>query len=154
MLYVICSAAFLVLAAILITLQVRRSILKLSEVRLADFFTSLSERDTDFLHAFLAMQQHVHSNSRDKGWWESPPEVGTQLALIHSEVSEILEAIRIGNPPSAKVPEFTSAEEELADVVLRCMDLAEGRGWRLAAAILAKHNFNQGRPSRHGGKAF
>jgi hypothetical protein len=58
------------------------------------------------------------------------------------------------NPPSGHIPEFTAAEEELADLVIRVMDFAAGRGHRLAEAILAKHAFNAHRPRMHGGKAF
>lgn len=77
---------------------------------------------------------------------------GEMLALFHSEISECLEGLRHGNPPSDKIPEFNQAEEELADLFIRAMDTAKARGWRLPEAIVAKMAFNEGRPYRHGKK--
>lgn len=112
----------------------------------------------DFLSAFTEMQQAVHENAKDKGWHDEKRTDGDFLALIHSEVSEALEAVRDGNPPSSKaVGPFgpcSVLEEELADVVIRVMDYAEARGLKLAQAIEDKHAFNKNRPHRHGGKAL
>lgn len=96
----------------------------------------------------------VHANAVDHGWYDNDRSDGEHLALIHSEVSEVTEALRDGNPPDAKLPEYTSAEIELADAVIRIMDFAGARGYRLGAAILAKHTYNVTRPHKHGGKRF
>jgi hypothetical protein len=73
---------------------------------------------------------------------------------MHSELSEALEALRNGNQPDDHIPEFTGAEAELADVVIRIMDVAAAKGWRVAEAIMAKTSYNKTRPFKHGGKAF
>ena len=96
----------------------------------------------------------VHQNAIDNGWWDSDRNDGELIALIHSELSEVLEALREGNPPSEKIPEFSGAEEELADTVIRIMDMAAARNYRLGEAIEAKIAYNLTREHRHGGKAF
>jgi len=69
---------------------------------------------------------------------------------MHSELSEALEGLRDGNPPDKHVPEFTSAEVELADCIIRIMDFAQGCNMRVAEALIAKHQFNKTRPRKHG----
>ena len=56
---------------------------------------------------------------------------GECLALIHSEISEALQALRDGNPADTHCPDFSALEVELA-----------------------KMEYNRTRPMRHGGKRF
>jgi NTP pyrophosphatase (non-canonical NTP hydrolase) len=80
----------------------------------------------------------------------APRNEGEMIALEMSELGELLEAVRHGNPPSEKIPGFSQAEEEMADLIIRCLDHAHGRGYRLAEAILAKIEVNRQRPTKHG----
>lgn len=135
--------------------------------------------ESKFVQAFSALQKAAHQNSVDKGFWESPDadfleniadsqifsaglrlkEIsaktrqqndGEKIALMHAELSEALEGIRHGNPPSEHIPEFTAVEEELADVIIRIMDYAQARRFRVAEAVVAKMKFNATRPHKHG----
>lgn len=73
------------------------------------------------------------------------------LLLIHSEVSEIVEADRKDpDAASSKIDGFKAIEEELADVQIRVLDFAAARGLRLGPAVEAKHEFNGTRPRKHG----
>jgi NTP pyrophosphatase (non-canonical NTP hydrolase) len=104
---------------------------------------------------FDRIQALAHQNSINKGFWEEAETIetnGNKIALMHAELSEALEALRADNPPDDKIPEFTGAEAELADCVIRIMDLAGRRGWRIGDAIIAKMAFNATRPHKHGKK--
>ena len=73
---------------------------------------------------------------------------------MHSELSEALEYLRKDNGPSDHIPEFSGAEEEFADCIIRIMNTAQRLHLRVAEAMIAKQAFNAGRPFRHGGKKF
>jgi len=87
----------------------------------------------------------IHQNAVDHGWWETQRPIPELLCLVHSEVSEALEAFRNHDDENFA--------EELADVCIRVMDMAEGLGIDLYTEILKKHTANKARPYRHGGKA-
>ncbi len=80
--------------------------------------------------------------------------VGEKIALMHSELSEALEYLRKDNGPSDHIPDFSGAEEEFADVIIRIMNTAQRLHLRVAEAMIAKQAFNAARPFKHGGKKF
>jgi len=86
-----------------------------------------------------------------QGFWESA-NTGEKLALIHSEISEALEADRKGLQ-AEHIQDFSGIEEELADAVIRILDFAGQHGLRLGEAIGAKMQYNLTRPYKHG-KAY
>ena len=104
--------------------------------------------------AFEILTEHIHEIAVEHGWWEKDRNVGEAIALMHSELSEALEGDRHGDPPSEHIPRFSAVEEELADVVIRVLDFAKGFGYDIPAAVMAKVEFNNNRPYKHGGKSY
>ena len=117
-------------------------------------FIMEQEQIVDFVKSFNAVQRAVHANALKHGWWEDGREDGTVIALMHSELSEALEAMRKGNPPDAHCPEFDSVTVELADCIIRIMDYAGRNNLPVASAVIRKHQHNVDRPYKHGGKKF
>lgn len=101
------------------------------------------------------MAYAIHSNAIDKGFWEpNTPDNHTvfylkQLAMIHSEVSETLEAIRKEKGEEVIV-------EEMADILIRLLDLWAGMQrdgavkTLLTDALVEKVSTNTRRPRLHG----
>ncbi len=101
-------------------------------------------------------QEEIHSLAVEKGWWENAERniIPEKLALIHSEISEALEAYRIGEMETYHdtngKPEGFGVE--LADAIIRIYDLAGWLGYDLDELVDTKHQYNRARSYRHGGK--
>lgn len=78
------------------------------------------------------------------------------LMLTVSELSEAMESHRNHDfsEMDAKCTEFTNIEIELADAVIRIMNISGAFKLRLGEAIVAKMAFNDTRPIKHGGKRY
>ena len=78
-------------------------------------------------------------------WPNAVYKLGTLLALIHSEVSEALEALRH--------QDRTNFEEELADALIRILGFAGGLRIDMDTVVNKKLEKNKKRGFKHGGKA-
>lgn len=119
------------------------------------------------------LSAEIYANAKEKGFYEDGKanNIGERLCLIHSEVSEALEADRknkhchydilkanqLNDPESFKYIFKENIkdtfEDEIADVMIRCMDMAAHLGFDMEQHILAKMRYNSMREKMHG-KAY
>ncbi|MGC4732729.1 hypothetical protein FH869_07725 [Providencia rettgeri] len=106
------------------------------------------------------LQQQIHQQNKDAGWWDNPREKGTLLCLIHSEISEAMEGER-KDLMDDHLPHRKMAEVELADAVIRILDYAHAFGYDIESAIAEKLEYNKHRAdhqrenrAKSGGKQF
>tara|TARA_R110000822_G_scaffold119630_2_gene252689 strand:- start:698 stop:1027 length:330 start_codon:yes stop_codon:yes gene_type:complete len=102
-----------------------------------------------------SMSKMIHYNAVSKGFWEPNTEENhtifylKQIAMIHSECSEVLEAIR-------KEKGDQEVVTEIADIIIRTLDLYQGLvsdGYTelsLDEVMIKKSAFNLDRPAMHG----
>lgn len=136
----------------------------------------------ELAHELRLVAKAIHDNNVKLGWrgTEAPPRTfGDDIALLHSEVSEMLEAYRDHgiaicwetprghkfedehqSQPRKPIRETEEREpmkpigvgSECADVFIRLMDTCHEYGIDLGAELEAKMKYNQQRSFRHGGK--
>ena len=117
--------------------------------------------------------QIIFQNNKAKGFWDNERNVGELLMLVTSELGEAMEAHRKGKfanlerlefelSPNSELPyeRHLSAkfemhvkdtfEDEIADAVIRLLDLSAGLGIDLEKHINAKVRYNESRPKLHG----
>lgn len=115
-------------------------------------------------------QQQIYDVNTANGWFEDDRTVGDDLALLHSEVSEALEAFRSWGLADVTAQECKTHGEgepevshrckpegfgsELADVFVRLLDTCQRRGINLRAEVVRKIAYNATRGHRHGNKAL
>lgn len=117
----------------------------------------------------------IHGINIEKGFWNNPKErnIGELLMLCVTELSEAMEAHRKGDINSIsdaekelgvalEGPEYmawfenrvkSSFGDELADTMIRLLDMSEGLNVDMNWHISAKMKYNKMRPYKHG-KAY
>lgn len=113
----------------------------------------------------------IHKNNKEKGFYENKKNIGEILCLIHSEISEALEADRKAH--KTKLIDVHKAngfkedfrfqtyfnknikdtfQDEIADVLIRTLDLCGYKNIDIDAHVKAKLRYNKLRKYKHGKK--
>lgn len=95
-----------------------------------------------------AMSMLVHKTACDAGWYRNPRtgkpkkrNFGEVVALMHSELSEALEADRKSLKDN-HLPHLNGVDVEFSDCVIRIMDTAMARGIDLGTTMIEKNRVN------------
>lgn len=113
--------------------------------------TARSEERIDMLNE---LAKEIHEEAQRHGWWYEERNVFELLALVHSEVSEAVEDCRHGLMDTYFEPDGKPCgyPSELADIIIRVLDMAEAAGIDIDHEIRIKVDYNKTRPYRHGMK--
>lgn len=125
------------------------------------------------------LAKEVFQNAKNKGFHDTEHNIGQMLCLIHSEVSEALEAHRVdkfaikshnmthnidldqlsSSPSTSEILYFkqefsvavkNSFEDELADVIIRVLDLCAYKNIDIDKHVRLKMLYNSFREHKHG----
>lgn len=112
----------------------------------------------------------IYAANKEKGFWDKPRNVGELLMLVTSELGEALEAHRKDRfsdyenfEKHIKVPTNgfkhgfeicvkDTFEDEIADAIIRLLDMCGGLGIDIEKSIELKLRYNQTREKLHGKK--
>ena len=120
------------------------------------------------------LRDEIHANAKEKGFYDNPREVGTLLMLVVTEVAEALEADRTGDfcdfskyeeckkemdvgiRTSEEIEKYAfekyiknTFEDELADVIIRTLDICGCLTIDIERSVLAKIKYNKTRDKLH-----
>ena len=111
--------------------------------------SNLTPREHDALLGLRAAQRLAHSTATDAGWYNDPAtgepvkrNFGEVVALMHSELSEALEADRKGLMDD-KLPHRDGREVEFADCIIRILDTGAALGLDVPGAFIEKNRYNK-----------
>ena len=116
------------------------------------------------------LSKRVHEAALANGWWDARnsirqaaavrglgPEATANiiiaaLGLICAEAGEAMESVRANYAPDDKLPEYSGYAVELADIIIRALDLCGQSRIPIGEIIEKKLAANEKRGRMHGGK--
>lgn len=136
------------------------------QYQLEQFKAKLPEYGIEFAGVLDALRREVRILNEAKGWREVQNSMAEYVALLHSEVSEVLEAWRDYHNAASQYRVIQNygtggyavkpigVDSELADVFIRLLDMCDVFGVDLFQAFIEKMAYNRTRPYQHGGRTL
>ena len=112
----------------------------------------LHARDDNAAKLLNFLAYNINVWAAFKGFNDSPVDFPTAIALMHSELSEALEADR-KDLRDSHLPQYAGKVVELADLIIRVLHTCGQQNWPIGEVLMAKMAFNCSRPHKHG-KAY
>ena len=109
-----------------------------------DFFNHKDAHIAEAADTMQVLAEMIHI--LNKKWWEfdlggPTRNKGEAIALMHSELSECLEAVR-KNTKDSHLPNFRGEVVELADCIIRILDYCAGFKLPIGEALYEKLRYN------------
>lgn len=113
------------------------------------------------------LAEEIYQDNKAKGFWDEKRNIGELLMLVNSELVEALEADREEKYTSETDKAFqlqygdnlhfqatikNTFEDEIADAIIRLLDLCGGLGIDIDFHITEKLKYNKTRKRKHGKK--
>lgn len=119
----------------------------------------------DFIASLNSLASVVHENAKEKGFHDEQDIdkfVASQVCNMHAELTELWDSFRAGTESDycdktdkmerLCLHPLTNKEEELADIIIRALDVSQRLGIDIGRAVVSKHLYNTTRERMHGKK--
>ena len=110
------------------------------------------------------LAKEIYNRNVEKGFWDHERNIGEMLMLVVSELGEAMEALRKGKMAPEREPGLAydkdwfaanikdTFEDEVADALIRILDMCGGLGINIDYHVKAKLEYNATRERLHGKK--
>lgn len=131
----------------------------LTHSNMSTLFTEVDQHTAGYIDH---LARRINDAMIAAGFWHqgSATNVSEKLMLAVTELAEGCEAARKGNPNSDHIPDMDNLTEEIADTIIRLLDLHAGLAnhnhvmgttrYSIGEAIIMKMKYNATRPFMHG----